>query len=66
VAPGWIPVERHAGLPPEERTRYLADIPAGRIGTPQDVAAVVAFLVSDAASFITGAQIIVNGGHTLA
>jgi NAD(P)-dependent dehydrogenase (short-subunit alcohol dehydrogenase family) len=66
VAPGWIPVERHADIPPDERRRYLAAIPAGRIGTPHDVAAVVAFLVSDAAGFITGEQIIVNGGHTIA
>jgi 3-oxoacyl-[acyl-carrier protein] reductase len=62
VAPGWIPVERHAGLPFE---RYLADVPLGRMGTPAEVADVVAFLASDGARFITGERITVNGGHTI-
>ena len=62
VAPGWIPVERHAGLPVE---KYLADVPLGRMGTPGEVADVVAFLASDASRFITGERITVNGGHTI-
>ncbi len=65
VAPGWIPVERHADLPAAELDRYLAETPAGRVGTPGDVAAAVAFLASDAAGFITGEQVTVNGGHTV-
>jgi 3-oxoacyl-[acyl-carrier protein] reductase len=63
VAPGWIPVERHADSSAQERDAYLADVPVGRLGVPADVAAVVAFLSSDAASFITGQRITVNGGH---
>ena len=63
VAPGWIPVERHSGCPAQERDAYLAEVPIGRLGTPADVAAVVAFLSSDAASFVTGQRITVNGGH---
>jgi 3-oxoacyl-[acyl-carrier protein] reductase len=62
VQPGWIPVERHAGL---DTTAYAAEVPLGRLGTPEDVAAMVAFLASEAASFVTGQQITVNGGHIL-
>lgn len=65
VAPGWIPVERHAGVSDDELNRYIADVPLGRIGVPDDVAAVVAFLASDAAGFVTAQRITVNGGHTL-
>lgn len=65
VAPGWIPVERHAGAAPSDLARYAADVPVGRMGTPDDVAAVVAFLASDDAGFVTGERITVNGGHTI-
>jgi 3-oxoacyl-[acyl-carrier protein] reductase len=63
VAPGWIPVERHSGTSARERDAYLSEVPVGRFGIPADVAAVVAFLASDAAAFITGQRITVNGGH---
>ncbi|MBB2943031.1 3-oxoacyl-[acyl-carrier protein] reductase [Actinoplanes lutulentus] len=65
VAPGWIPVERHGPLSPDDTREYVADVPLGRIGTPQDVADVVAFVCSDAARFVTGERITVNGGHTI-
>jgi 3-oxoacyl-[acyl-carrier protein] reductase len=65
VAPGWIPVERHADTPAEELRSYVAEVPIGRLGIPDDVAAAVSFLVSDAAGFLTGQQVTVNGGHTL-
>ncbi|MEV0385152.1 SDR family oxidoreductase [Nonomuraea sp. NPDC050643] len=61
VAPGWIPVERHAGL---DVSGYRAEVPLGRIGTPDDVAAAVSYLASDGAAFVTGQRITVNGGHT--
>jgi len=61
VAPGWIPVERHAGMAVDA---YRAEVPLRRMGTPEEVAAAVAFLASDAAAFITGERITVNGGHT--
>jgi 3-oxoacyl-[acyl-carrier protein] reductase len=64
VAPGWIPVERHADATVEEIDDYLANVPLARIGTPDDVAATVAFLASDAAAFLTGQCIAVNGGRT--
>jgi 3-oxoacyl-[acyl-carrier protein] reductase len=66
VAPGWIPVERHADAPPAVRERYAADVPLGRMGTPADIAATVAFLASADGAFITGQCIPVNGGHTVA
>ncbi|GAA2637367.1 SDR family oxidoreductase [Actinomadura fulvescens] len=65
VAPGWIPVERHSQVPEEELLAYRSDVALGRMGNPDEVAAVVAFLVSGAATFITGERITVNGGHTL-
>ncbi|MEV4359719.1 SDR family oxidoreductase [Nonomuraea sp. NPDC049625] len=61
VAPGWIPVERHAGL---DESGYLAEVPLGRMGTPDDVAAAVSFLTSEGGAFVTGQRITVNGGHT--
>ncbi|SDS20201.1 3-oxoacyl-[acyl-carrier protein] reductase [Friedmanniella luteola] len=62
VQPGWIPVERHEGA---DTTAYRADVPLGRMGTPDDVAGLVAYLAGDGAGFVTGQQISVNGGHTL-
>ena len=65
VSPGWIPVERHATDPQDQKDAYLALIPMRRWGVPADVGGVVAFLASDAASFITGQDIAVNGGMTV-
>ena len=65
VAPGFIPVERHALVPPEVKTAYLASVPVGRMGTPNDVAEVVSFLTSDGAGFVTGQRILVDGGRSL-
>lgn len=64
VAPGWIPVERHAGASAEELDGYTAGVPLGRLGTPDDVAGAVAYLVSEEAAFVTGQCLHVNGGHT--
>ena len=66
VAPGWIPVERHADADPAELAAYVAGVPQQRSGTPEDVAAMVVYLASDAARFITGQKFAVNGGNTLA
>src|SRR5690606_7331262 len=65
VEPGWIPVERHAGTPPEAFQEYLHGVALGRMGAPLDVAEAVAFLASPAARFITGQRIAVNGGKTM-
>jgi len=65
VAPGWIPVERHADTSAKDLRDYVTEIPLNRIGRPEDVATAVSFLASDAAGFVTGERITVNGGHTI-
>jgi 3-oxoacyl-[acyl-carrier protein] reductase len=65
VAPGFVPVERHADVPDQVRQAYLASVPAGRMGTPGDIAHAVSFLASDEAGFVTGQRIVVDGGRSL-
>lgn len=65
VAPGWIPVERHENDPQDLKDGYRALIPMNRWGVPSDVAGSVVFLASDAASFVTGQNLAVNGGMTV-
>jgi 3-oxoacyl-[acyl-carrier protein] reductase len=66
VAPGWIPTERHAGTTDAERHEYLESVPLGRFGVPADVAGAVAYLASDAAAFVTGSALVIDGGLTAA
>jgi 3-oxoacyl-[acyl-carrier protein] reductase len=65
VGPGFIPVERHADVPAAVVDDYLATVPAGRMGTPDDVANAVSFLASEGSGFVTGQRILVDGGRTL-
>jgi 3-oxoacyl-[acyl-carrier protein] reductase len=65
VAPGFVPVERHAEVPDEVRSTYLASVPAGRMGTPDDIGHAVSFFVSEPAGFITGQRLVVDGGRGL-
>ena len=65
VAPGFIPVERHAEVSEEIRSAYLASVPAGRMGTRADIAHAVSFFASDAAGFVTGQRLVVDGGRGL-
>lgn len=62
VAPGFINTEMTAVLPEDVVAGYKAAIPAGRLGEPDEIAAAVAFLVSEDAAFISGAVIPVDGG----
>ena len=62
VAPGFIDTEMTAVLPDDQKKSYLANIPAGRFATPEEVASVVRFVASDDAAYITGAVIPVDGG----
>ena len=54
------------GMAPDDRERTIAATPLGRPGTAEEVAEAVAWLVSDASSFVTGAQLDVNGGLLMA
>ena len=65
VAPGFIPVERHANVSAEVRDAYLATVPIGRMGLPDDIAHAVSFLASAGAGFVTGQRIIIDGGRSL-
>ena len=62
VAPGFIDTDMTRALSDEQRKALLEQIPLGRLGTPQDVAAAVAYLASPAGSYVTGAVLHVNGG----
>ena len=62
IAPGFIETAMTQKLSPEHRANYLAAIPLGRAGTPEDIAKTVVFLASEAAAYITGETIHVNGG----
>ena len=66
VAPGWIETDMsHEALAGPERDAILSQIPLARVGRPEEVAAVVAFLASDLATFINGEVVNVNGGAVL-
>jgi 3-oxoacyl-[acyl-carrier protein] reductase len=62
VAPGFIDTDMTRGLPEAQKEALIAQIPAGRLGSPEDIAAAVAFLASPAAAYITGQTLSVNGG----
>jgi len=65
LAPGWIETDMVAAVPENLRKEALARIPSGRFGTPDDVAGIVAFLCTDAAGYITGQVIGIDGGMML-
>jgi 3-oxoacyl-[acyl-carrier protein] reductase len=62
VAPGFIDTDMTRALSDEQKKALLGQIPLGRLGTPQDVAAAVAYLASPAGGYVTGAVLHVNGG----
>jgi NAD(P)-dependent dehydrogenase (short-subunit alcohol dehydrogenase family) len=68
ICPGIIDTEmmdRFTGGTPEERDRVIAQEPIGRMGRPEEIAATVVWLCSDAASFVTGHAMLADGGQTL-
>ena len=62
IAPGFVDTDILAGDSPEKRASREEEVPLKRIGTPEDIAGVVSFLVGEKSSYITGAVIHVNGG----
>jgi NAD(P)-dependent dehydrogenase (short-subunit alcohol dehydrogenase family) len=66
LAPGLVDTPMTAGMPPEVLDQLVARVPAGRMGTPAEMADVVAFLASPAASYITGQVLLACGGRSVA
>lgn len=66
VAPGFIDTDMTRELPDAQRDALLGSIPLGRLGKPEEIASVVVFLASDAAAYVTGETIHVNGGMYMA
>jgi 3-oxoacyl-[acyl-carrier protein] reductase len=65
VAPGFIDTDMTRALPDAQKAALLAQIPLGRLGQPEEIAAAVAYLASPAAGYVTGAELHVNGGMYL-
>jgi 3-oxoacyl-[acyl-carrier protein] reductase len=66
VAPGFIATDMTGALTDAQKAALLSQVPLGRLGTPEEVAHAVAFLVSPLAGYITGAELHVNGGMFMA
>ncbi|AOZ94186.1 3-oxoacyl-[acyl-carrier-protein] reductase [Paenibacillus crassostreae] len=65
VAPGFIDTDMTKELPEDLRSKLIADIPLARLGQPEEIANVVAFLASDSASYMTGQTLHVDGGMVM-
>ncbi len=63
VSPGYIATEMVMAVPEEVRAKIIAQIPIGRLGEPEEIGALVAFLCLDEAGLITGANLAANGGQ---
>ena len=63
IAPGYVATDMVAAVPQKVLDKIIAQIPVGRLGTAEDIARAVEFLVSEKADFITGSTLSINGGH---
>jgi len=63
VSPGYIGTDMVMAVPEEVRNKIVAQIPTGRLGSPEEIAYAVAFFIPDEASWITGANLSANGGQ---
>jgi 3-oxoacyl-[acyl-carrier protein] reductase len=66
VAPGFIETDMTKNLPQKQAEALLSSIPLGRLGQPEEIAAMVGFLSSDSGAYITGETLHVNGGMYMA
>jgi len=62
VSPGYVETEMVAAIREDVKQQIVAQIPAGRLGKPEEIAAIVAYLASDDAAYVTGANLSINGG----
>ena len=65
VSPGYIGTDMVMAVPEDVRNKIVAQIPTGRLGTPEEIAYAVAFFIPDEASWITGANLSANGGQCM-
>jgi NAD(P)-dependent dehydrogenase (short-subunit alcohol dehydrogenase family) len=65
VSPGLIATDILSNVPPDELQQMSADVPMKRLGGAEEVAAAVVWLCSDRASYITGQNIVIDGGYTV-
>ncbi len=63
VSPGYVATDMVMAVPEEVRAKIVAEIPTGRLGSPEEIAYAVSFLVADEAAWITGSNLDINGGH---
>jgi acetoacetyl-CoA reductase len=63
ISPGYIATDMVMAVPEDVRAKIVADIPTGRLGTPEEIAYGVGFLAAEEASWITGSNLDINGGH---
>ncbi|MDO4709948.1 MAG: acetoacetyl-CoA reductase [Pseudomonadota bacterium] len=63
ISPGYIATDMVMAVPEEVRAKIVADIPTGRLGTPEEIAYGVGFLADEKAGWITGCNLDINGGH---
>jgi acetoacetyl-CoA reductase len=63
VSPGYIATEMVMAVPEDIRNQIIAQIPVGRLGKPEEIAAAIAYLCSEEAAFITGSDLSINGGQ---
>ncbi|MBE1159757.1 acetoacetyl-CoA reductase [Dyella acidiphila] len=63
VSPGYVATDMVMAVPEEVREKIVVQIPVGRLGKPEEIAHAVAFFTTDEASWITGANLAINGGH---
>ena len=63
VSPGYVGTDMVMAVPEEVRAKIVAQIPVGRLGSPDEIAYAVGFFVADEAAWMTGANLSINGGH---